>query len=144
MRQARTSQNGHGHEETVKPVRPVLTDSVKIFAEYLYDKSFNEAEDLEQLGRIFARIHQCLNLVHHALAVFRISDAEPLAGRIEHFAGRRTVMNQLVYHQGDEKLALEVLHVLRVAEEGLEEIGAVSKIVGSKAPEVHADRSSLR
>ena len=98
---------------------------------------------IKNLRRILARIHQSLNLVDYTLTVFRISHTEPLAGCIEHFAGSSAIVNQLIHHQWDEEFALQVLHVLRVAQEALEKLCTVSKVIGSKAPEVHADRSRL-
>src|SRR5699024_3994943 len=98
---------------------------------------------LEQLRRILARIHQSLNLVDYTLTVFGISHTEPLAGCIKHFAGSSAIVNQLIHHQRDEEFAFQVLHILRVAQETLEKLCTVSKIIGSKAPEVHADRSRL-
>ena len=99
---------------------------------------------LEQLRRILTRIHQSLNLVDYTLTVFGISHTEPLAGCIEHFAGSSAIVNQLIHHQRDEEFAFQILHILRVTQEALEKLCTVSKVIGSKAPEVHADRSRLR
>ena len=75
---------------------------------------------LEQLRRILTRIHQSLNLVDYTLTVFGISHTEPLAGCIEHFAGSSAIVNQLIHHQRNKELALQILHILRVAQEALE------------------------
>ena len=44
----------------------------------IFIKSFS----LEQFSRIFTGIYQCLNLIHYALTVFRISYTKPFAGSI--------------------------------------------------------------
>lgn len=64
--------------------------------------------------------------VHHALAVFRISDAEPLAGRIEHFC-RSPYRHESACLPLAMKNSLLRFSMFRVAEEGLEEIGAVKQ-----------------
>ena len=84
----------------------------------VFIKSFS----LEQFSRVFTGIYQCLNLIHYALTVFRISDAEPLAGSIQYFNSGSSVINQFIYHQWDEELALQVFHILRIAKESLEEL----------------------
>ena len=98
---------------------------------------------LEQLSRIFTSIYQCLNLVYYALTVFRISDAEPLAGSIQYFNSGSSVINQFIYHQWDEEFALQVFHILRIAKESLEEFLAVSEVIRSESPEVHTYRSRV-
>ena len=47
----------------------------------VFIKSFS----LEQFSRVFTGIYQCLNLIHYALTVFRISYTKPFAGSIQNF-----------------------------------------------------------
>ena len=49
----------------------------------VFIKSFS----LEQFSRVFTGIYQCLNLIHYALTVFRISYTKPFAGSIQNFYG---------------------------------------------------------
>lgn len=95
----------------------------------VFIKSFS----LEQFSRVFTGIYQCLNLIHYALTVFRISYTKPFAGSIQNFYSCSSVVNQFIHHQRDKEFALQVLHVLRIAQESLEELFTVSKVVGSKA-----------
>lgn len=94
----------------------------------VFIKSFS----LEQFSRVFTGIYQCLNLIHYALTVFRISYTKPFAGSIQNFYSCSSVVNQFIHHQRDKEFALQVLHVLRIAQESLEELFTVSKVVGSK------------
>ena len=89
-------------------------------------------------------IHQCLYLVNHTLTVFRISYSKPFAGSIQYLNGSSTVINQLVHHQRNKEFALQVFHIFRIAQECFKEFLAVSKVIRSKAPEVHAHRSCVR
>ena len=99
---------------------------------------------LEQLRRILTRIHQSLNLVDYTLTVFGISHTEPLAGCIEHFAGSSAIVNQLIHHQRDEEFAFQILHILRVAQEALEKLCTVSKVIGVvSGVAVHSPLSSM-
>ena len=78
----------------------------------VFIKSFS----LEQFSRVFTGIYQCLNLIHYALTVFRISYTKPFAGSIQNFYSCSSVVNQFIHHQRDKEFALQVLHVLRIAQ----------------------------
>ena len=110
----------------------------------VFIKSFS----LEQFSRVFTGIYQCLNLIHYALTVFRISYTKPFAGSIQNFYSCSSVVNQFIHHQRDKEFALQVLHVLRIAQESLEELFTVSKVVGSKGTvdlsDVLADVTDLK
>ena len=93
----------------------------------------------EQFGRIYAFVYQSLDLSHYSIAVGSVSHTKPLAGRVEHLHGSCSIVNQFVHHQRDKELGFEVLHVLRVAEELLEELLAILEIVGCEAPHVHGN-----
>ena len=70
--------------------------------------------------------------------VLGICYAEPLAGGGQYLAGGFASLYQVVYHEGDEELGLQVLLVLGVGEELLEVLFAILEVVGGEAPEVHA------
>ena len=92
---------------------------------------------LEHFFGIYALFAQLLEFCYYLGTVLGIGYAEPLGGGVEDFAGGGAVLDEFVNHKGNEELALEVLHVLRVAEESFEILFAVLEVVGSKAPEVH-------
>ena len=71
----------------------------------VFIKSFS----LEQFSRVFTGIYQCLNLIHYALTVFRISYTKPFAGSIQNFYSCSSVVNQFIHHQRDKEFALQVL-----------------------------------
>ena len=98
---------------------------------------------LEQFSRIFACIDQCLDFIYYFLAVFRIGDAEPFAGSIQYFDRSSLVTDQFIYHQRNEEFALQVFHVLRITQKSLDEFLALSEVIRSEAPEVHAYRSRV-
>ena len=97
----------------------------------------------EQLVGIDPLIDKLLDAVDGGLTVGSIGDTEPLGGGVKHFAGGRAVVDELVDHQRDEELCLEVLHVLRVAEELLEIGFRIVEIVGCEAPHIHRYRHVL-
>ena len=94
---------------------------------------------LEEFAGIYPLLYEFLYFLDDAWPVGGVSDAEPLAGGVEHLHGGGILADEFVDHEWDEELRLEVLHVLRVAEELLEISLAVLEIVGSEAPHVHAD-----
>ena len=57
----------------------------------VFIKSFS----LEQFSRVFTGIYQCLNLIHYALTVFRISYTKPFAGSIQNFYSCSSVVINL-------------------------------------------------
>lgn len=59
---------------------------------------------LKQFSRVFTGIYQCLNLIHYALTVFRISYTKPFAGSIQNFHSGSSVVNQFIHHQRDKKI----------------------------------------
>ena len=77
---------------------------------------------------------QCSQLCHYLGTVLGIGNAKPLASGVEHFAGGSTGLDEMVHHEGDEELALEVSLVLGIGEELLEIFLAVLEIIGGKAP----------
>ena len=82
---------------------------------------------------------QCSQLCHYLGTVLGIGNAKPLAGGVEHFAGGSTGLDEMVHHEGDEELALEVGLVLGIGKELLEIFLAVLEIIGGKAPEIHGN-----
>ena len=60
-----------------------------------------------------------------------------MAGGIEDLDSRRTVVDELVDHQRDEELGLQVGHVLRIGEERLEVVLAIVEIVGRVTNSYH-------
>ena len=95
---------------------------------------------LEHFFGIYALFAQLLEFCYYLGTVLGIGYAKPLGGGVEDFAGGGAVLDEFVNHEGNEELALEVLHVLRVAEESFEILFAVLEVVGCKAP----DRKSTR
>ena len=92
---------------------------------------------LEQLVGINALVNQLLDALYGSLTVGGVGYAKPLRGGVEHFAGSSTIVDELVDHQRDEELSLQVLHILRVAQELLEILLAILEVVGGEAPYIH-------
>lgn len=99
---------------------------------------------LEHFFRINAFFTKFLKFGHNFRTVLRIGNAEPLRSGVEHFAGCGAVIDEFVYHERNEKLALEVFNVFRVGKECLEEFFTVGKIIGREPPEVHGNGGSVR
>ena len=95
---------------------------------------------LEQFAGINTLVDELLDAGHCAFAVGSIGDAKPLRGSVEHLDRCGLLDDEFVDHQGDEELGLEVLHVLRIAEELLELGLRILEVVGGEAPHVHGDR----
>ena len=91
----------------------------------------------EQLIGINALIDELLDALNSSLTISGIGHTKPLAGSIEHLAGSCSVVYQLVHHQRDKELGLQVLHILRIAQELLEILLAILEVVRSEAPDVH-------
>jgi len=102
-----------------------------------------EREGLEHLVRILTCLVEGCQLGNYLGTVLGIGHAEPLAGGVEHFASCLALLDEVIDHERNEELALEVGLVLRVGEEHLEILLAICEVVGSEAPEVHADRSRV-
>ena len=66
---------------------------------------------LEQLVGILACIYQGLDLIHNALTIGRIGHTKPFSGSVEHFHRSGTLCDQLIDHQRDEILSLQVTDV---------------------------------
>ena len=94
---------------------------------------------LEQRRGIDTVINELFDALNGAGTVGSVGDAEPLGGGVEDFAGSSAVVDELIHHEGDKELSLEVGHVLRVGEELLEVRLAVGEVVGREAPHIHAD-----
>ena len=75
---------------------------------------------LKKLVGVNALVDQLLDAVNGVLTIGSIGHTEPLGGGVEHFAGSGAFGDELVDHQGDKELGLQVLHVLGVREELLE------------------------
>ena len=101
-------------------------------------------ETLEHLVRILSCLVEGSELGNYLRTVLGIGHAKPLARRVKHFASSLASLDEMIDHERDEELALEVCLVLRVGEECLEVSLAVLEVVGSEAPEVHADGCSIR
>lgn len=99
---------------------------------------------LEHLLWILTSFAECSKFLYYAWAVFWVGYAKPLRGGVKNLASSLAGFDEVVYHEWDEELALEILLILRVREECLEVFLAVSEIVRGEAPEVHADRSCVR
>ena len=98
---------------------------------------------LKKLVGVNSLVDQLLDAVNGVLTIGSIGHTEPLGGRVEHFAGSGAFGDELVDHQGDKELGLQVLHVLGVREELLEIFLAVLEIVGGEAPYVHGNGGIL-
>ncbi len=82
---------------------------------------------------------QFCQLLNHIGAILGISNAKPLACSVKNLAGCLASLYEVVDHQGDKELALQILNVLGVAEELLKVSFAMLEIVGGEAPEVHGN-----
>ena len=98
---------------------------------------------LEHLCGILTCVVKCCKLCHNLRTVFRISHAKPFAGRVEHLASGLTCLDEVIHHQRNKELALEVLLILRVGKELLKEVFAILEVVRRESPEVHADGSGV-
>ena len=85
-----------------------------------------------------------LELLHYFRTIFRIRDTEPTARGIQNFASCIAATDERIYHERNEEFALQVLLVLRVAQESLEVLATICEIVGGKSPEVHGHRCRIR
>ena len=95
---------------------------------------------LKQLFRVFSCCYQGGNLFYCSFTVGSVCYTEPFAGSVEHFYRSGTFVDELIHHQRDEELGLQVGHVLRIGEERLEVVLAIVEIVGRESPYVHRDR----
>ena len=66
---------------------------------------------LEQLVGILTCINQGLDLIHNALTIGRIGHAKPFSRGVEHLHRSGTLRDQLIDHQRDEILSLQVTYV---------------------------------
>ena len=71
------------------------------------DKLLCQAARLEELGRIFTGIDQCLNLVDNRLTIGGISHPKPLRRRVEYRNRSLTRLDEVVDYQRDKELGLD-------------------------------------
>jgi hypothetical protein len=73
----------------------------------------------KEFGGIFAGIYEVLNLGYYRGAVFGVSYAKPARSSVENFNSACAFLDELVHHERNEELGLEVAHIL------VEELGKV-------------------
>ena len=105
---------------------------------YYKDRSLSE-----HLVGILAGIVKSLQLGNNLGTVLGICHTKPLARGVEHLTGGLTRVDEMVHHQRNEELALEVGLILRVLQEIDEILLRIVEVVGSEAPEVHRNGSGV-